>query len=201
MAGTLGAIVAGGDGARYILSNNHVLANLNELPVGAPIFQPGLLDGGDVATDQLATLAAFVPLLADRANRVDCALAAVGDPGSVNPRFLPKIGRLASAEPIEAAHDMQVEKTGRATGYTTGTVSDVSATISVDFEEAMLQFEDQVLIKNEAEAFSQGGDSGSLIVDVATGRATALLIGGSAKCAIANHIGDVLHALDVTLVC
>jgi len=65
----------------------------------------------------------------------------------------------------------------------------------------MLQFEDQVLIKNEAQLFSKGGDSGSLIVDVDSGRATALLIGGNEIFAIANHIGDVLRALDVTLVC
>ncbi len=201
MAGTLGAIVSGNDGSRYILSNNHVLANLNTLPIGTPIFQPGLLDGGDLANDQVATLAAFIPLATDKPNHIDCALAAIADANVVIPRFLPKIGRLSSAEPIEAAHDMQVEKTGRATGYTTGTVSDVSATVAVEFEEEMLQFDDQVLINNGGQAFSEGGDSGSLIVDVASGRATALLIGGGPTCAIANHIGDVLEALNVTLVC
>jgi hypothetical protein len=202
MAGTLGAIVADKDGARFILSNNHVLANANALPIGSPIFQPGLLDGGIVARDQIATLAAFVPLETVKQNRVDCALAAIGDSAAVNPRFLPKIGRLKNPEPIEAEDGMQVEKIGRATDYTTGTISDVSATMTVEFEEGrMLQFQDQVLIKNEAQAFSEGGDSGSLIVDVTSGRATALLIGGSPRCSIANHIGDVLRTLDVTLVC
>jgi len=41
MAGTFGA-VAVANGTRYILSNNHVLANENSLPVGSRIFQPGL---------------------------------------------------------------------------------------------------------------------------------------------------------------
>jgi hypothetical protein len=201
MAGTLGALVTSPDGARYILSNNHVLANQNALPIGNPIFQPGLLDGGDIARDQIATLAKFVPLATNKPNRVDCALAAIADPDGVSPRFLQKIGRLKSPQAIEAEHDMQVEKIGRATGYTTGTIIDVSATITVEFDDVMLQFEDQVLIKNQTQAFSQGGDSGSLILDIASGRATGLLIGGGPKCSIANHIGDVLSALDVTLVC
>lgn len=200
MAGTLGALVTA-DGVSYILSNNHVLANENALPPGTPIFQPGLLDSGDAATDRIATLARFVPLETGKPNRVDCAIAAILNTSAVTPAILPKIGRLRSAEPIDAAEGMQVEKTGRATGYTTGTVFDVSATAPVQFELGMLLFEDQVLIRSDAGAFSDGGDSGSLIVDRATGRATGLLLGGSPQFAIANHIDDVLQALKVKLVC
>jgi len=47
MAGTFGAVVKDKDGL-YVLSNNHVLADENRLPLGSPIFQPGLLDGGDL---------------------------------------------------------------------------------------------------------------------------------------------------------
>ena len=72
MAGTLGALVTG-DGVLYILSNNHVLANENSLPIGTNIFQPGLLDSGNPANDAIATLAKFVPLEKDRPNqRFDC---------------------------------------------------------------------------------------------------------------------------------
>ena len=199
MAGTLSALVTA-DGVSYLLSNNHVLANENALPLGTPIFQPGLLDSGNPATDQIATLARFVPLETDKPNRVDCALATILDAGAVTPSILPKIGRLRSPEPIEAAEDMQVEKTGRATGYTTGTVFDVSATVPVEFELGMLTFEDQVLIRSNTGAFSDGGDSGSLIVDRASGRATGLLVGGSPQFTIANHICDVLEALNAKLV-
>src|SRR5262249_22561439 len=111
MAGTLGALVEA-DGARYILSNNHVLPNENTLPAGTPIFQPGLLDRGDVAADQIAALAQFIPLKTDAPNRVDCALAALLDANTVGSAILPKIGRLTSATPIDAAEGMQVEKTG-----------------------------------------------------------------------------------------
>ena len=200
MAGTLGAVVTA-DGVSCILSNNHVLANENALPPGTAIFQPGLLDGGNAATDRIATLAKFVPLETDKPNRVDCALAVIVDASAVVPAILPKIGRLKSADPIEAAEGMEVEKTGRATGYTTGTVFDVSATVPVEFELGTLTFEDQILVRNEGSAFSDAGDSGSLIVDRGFGRATGLLLGGSLQFAIANHIADVLQALNAKLVC
>src|SRR5215469_3110471 len=200
MAGKLGAVVTAGD-VSYILSNNHVLANENALPAGTPIFQPGPLDGGSAENDPIATLARFVPLETDKPNRVDCALATILDANAVAPAILPKIGRLNGTEPIEATEGMQIEKTGRATGYTVGTVFDVSATVPIDFELGSLIFEDQILIRSQGAAFSDGGDSGSLIVDVSSGRATGLLVGGSPQFAIANHIGEVLQALSVRLVC
>jgi hypothetical protein len=200
MAGTLGAVVTA-DGVSYILSNNHVLANENALPLGTPIFQPGLLDSGSAMNDRIATLARFVPLQTDKPNRVDCALAIIVDAAAVAPAILPKIGRLKSAEPIEAAEGMPVEKTGRATGYTVGTVFDVSATVPIEFELGSLTFEDQILIRSEGGAFSDGGDSGSLIVEIASRRATGLLVGGSPQFAIANDIREVLESLNVKLAC
>lgn len=59
-AGTFGLVVHR-DGERFILSNNHVLANSNDAAKGDPIRQPGPLDGGTSA-DQIATLEDFVPL-------------------------------------------------------------------------------------------------------------------------------------------
>ena len=67
IAGTFGALVRDGNGI-YILSNNHVLADEGQLQPGAPIFQPGLLDGGNENTDQIAQLTKFVPLQADVSN-------------------------------------------------------------------------------------------------------------------------------------
>jgi len=60
MAGTFGALVKRGQ-KRFVLSNNHVLADENRLPIGSPIFQPGFLDAGNPPnTDQIAQLSAFV---------------------------------------------------------------------------------------------------------------------------------------------
>ncbi|HVT99550.1 MAG TPA: hypothetical protein VHE33_18775 [Acidobacteriaceae bacterium] len=200
MAGTFGAVVTDGSN-RLILSNIHVLADENNLSPGASIFQPGLLDGGSVNRDEIATLSKFVPLDFSAPNLVDCALAAVDRANLISAAVLPKVGKLASAVPVPAVVGMKVHKTGRTTGYRTGVVFDVSADVKVGYEGGTAVFQNQVLIKGDtAQSFSDAGDSGSLIVDRATKRATALLFAGSASHTIGNHISDVLSALDVTLV-
>lgn len=57
-AGTLGMVVKKG-GVRFILSNNHVLANENKGNIGDAILQPGSYDGGTSA-DEIAKLSEFV---------------------------------------------------------------------------------------------------------------------------------------------
>jgi hypothetical protein len=59
-AGTFGLLVRRGT-ERFILSNNHVLANTNAAEVGDPILQPGIMDGGTL-DDAIATLEEFVAL-------------------------------------------------------------------------------------------------------------------------------------------
>jgi hypothetical protein len=199
MAGTFGAVVAiGGD--EYILSNNHVLANQNALPIGSAIFQPGLLDLNAPGQDAIATLSKFIPLNASGPNKVDCAVAKVDSNDLVDGVAMSGVGALKSATPILAQENMGVEKTGRTTGYTTGTVSDISATVKVSYDLGVLTFTDQIIIVGGADPFSGAGDSGSLIVDRASKRATGLLFAGSPTHTMANHIGDVLDALDATLV-
>src|SRR5438093_3831168 len=146
MAGTLGALVSRG-AARFILSNNHVLADENQLPIGTAIYQPGLLDHGDPATDAIARLTQFVPLSASTPNRVDCAIAEVADPDLVRARVMSRVGKLRSAQPIDAVEGMRVEKVGRGTGYTAGTIFDMSATVTLDYELGDLKFVDQILIR------------------------------------------------------
>jgi len=59
-AGTLGMVVRK-NGVRYILSNNHVLANENKAQIGDSILQPGVYDNG-TATDEIAKLSEFIPV-------------------------------------------------------------------------------------------------------------------------------------------
>jgi hypothetical protein len=161
MAGTFGAVVQAG-GSRHILSNNHVLANENQLPLGSPIFQPGLLDGGDPATDRVAALARFVPIQtgATSENRVDAAIARIVDEIESNPTLLPKVGKLASAQPIAARLGLKVEKVGRTTGYTIGEVTDIAADVNVDYDAGNAVFVDQVLVRGDRGPFSDQGDCG-----------------------------------------
>jgi hypothetical protein len=60
-AGTLGCLVYK-NGQPLILSNNHVLANVNQAKIGDPILQPGAYDGGTVDKDVLAHLYNFVEI-------------------------------------------------------------------------------------------------------------------------------------------
>lgn len=59
--GTLGAIVRDvRTSRRMILSNNHVMANLNNAKPGDVILQPGKLDGGSTGNSTIAKLERFV---------------------------------------------------------------------------------------------------------------------------------------------
>jgi hypothetical protein len=199
MAGTFGAVVEAG-GKRFILSNNHVLANQNALPIGSTIYQPGLLDKNAPASDAIAKLSKFIPLAAGHANQVDCAIAEVAEDKLVSSSVLPKVGKLKSGQPLAAAVSMKVEKTGRTTGYTAGVIHDVSASVKVGYDIGTLTFSDQIIIFGGSASFSDAGDSGSLIVDQAAKRPVGLLFGGSTAYTIANHIEDVLDQLKVQIV-
>lgn len=204
MAGTFGAVVMK-NGKQFILSNNHVLAGNGTVALGAPIFQPGLLDGGNAATDQIAALTQFIAIKGTGFNRVDCAIAEFLATTKVNSHPMPRVGALSSGNPIAAVVGMQVEKTGRTSGYTRGAVFDVSADVNVGYEDKngnkfTASFDNQIIVTVPSGVFSAAGDSGSLIVDRASKRATGLLFAGSTSHTIANPIDAVLAALGVTLV-
>ena len=160
MAGTFGALAKDGNGI-YILSNNHVLADEGQLSPGAPIFQPGLLDGGNPKTNQIAQLTRFVQLQAGISNQVDCAIAAVDDPDDVSNSIL-QIGPPKGTE--EAQIDMTVHKFGRTTGYSVGNITSVDTDVTVQYETGNFTFAGQIIITGEnGQPFSGAGDSGSLI--------------------------------------
>ena|SRR5438094_1210880 len=196
MAGTFGALVK--DSAdQYILSNNHVLADESRLPAGAPIFQPGLLDGGSVNTDQIAALSKFIPLLSS-GNKVDCAVAKVTSKKLVTKEVL-HIG--APTGTADAVIDMSVHKFGRTTSYTVGHIKSINTDVTVGYDTGNFVFQEQIIIVGTSRnPFSKAGDSGSLILERSTNKAVGLLFAGSNSHTIANHIGDVLQALKVTLV-
>jgi hypothetical protein len=197
MAGTFGALVKDKKGL-YILSNNHVLANENRLPIGDPIFQPGLLDGGNAATDQIAKLARFIPLDPSGTNEVDCAIAGVSNKADVASDIL-FIGQPKGVTP--AHNDMVVHKFGRTTDYTAGIITSINTDVTVGYDIGSLFFSNQIIIRSlNEEPFSKAGDSGSLILERQTNKATGLLFAGSNSHTISNHIQNVLGALKVKLV-
>lgn len=125
-------------------------------------------------------------------NRVDAALARPLSPNQVTHEIL-RIG--APVGLGRGSLGTQVQKTGRTTGYTRGTISQVDATLRVDYHGLKALFTGQLV----AGAMSRGGDSGSAVLDMER-RVVGLLFAGSHAATIINPMDDVLSALDVDLV-
>lgn len=209
-AGTLGAFVrrlGADDGAIHMLSNNHVLANENHAKLGDTIIQPGQLDGGSDAGDKVAALAKFVRLK-EQGNLVDGAIARLESEVAAKLRQLKGLGgnlRGLSALPIDEG--MRVKKVGRTTGATSGRVTAFELDdVVVAFGAGNFSFDSQIEIEGLGNrAFSDGGDSGSLILDEDNG-ALGLLFAGSESggtndqgLTYANPIQAVMSALKIEL--
>lgn len=196
MTGTFGALVKTARTV-YLLSNNHVLADENRLPLESPIYQPALMDKGRIAHDQIAQLTRFIKLRPDRYNQVDAAIAK------------PLAKKLVSTDVLHigdpkgtaaAALDMMVHKFGRTTTYTVGRVTSIDTDTTVEYATGEFTFESQIVIRGSGSSmFSDSGDSGSIILERDTNAAVGLLFGGSASFTLANPIGSVLRALRVRM--
>nr|WP_239522053.1 S1 family peptidase [Geodermatophilus sabuli] len=203
-AGTLGGFVRVG-GRLAMLSNNHVLAASDAAAAGDPVLQPGPADGG-VAADRVATLAAFARFSAGERNLLDAAVAVIDPEVPVEPGRLPG-GPLTDA-PVEVDDldgEERVEKVGRTTGHTIGRITAVEVDgVSVQYDEAVLTFDDQVEIEGLSGPFSAGGDSGSVIWRSADRAPLGLLFAGSETggragggVTFANPMATVLSVLDL----
>lgn len=226
-AGTLGCVVRR-NGERLILSNNHVLANSNDAAAGDAILQPGPHDGGRFPEDLLATLQDFVPIrfagdpsdcqvagavvglwngLAEALERqtrlravqagfpenlVDAAIARPVDDAELSDDIL-EIGKIEGL--AEGELGMALQKSGRTTGLTRGRIEQIDVTANVQYGAGRIaRFSDQLL----AGAMSQGGDSGSAVLDDRK-RLVGLLFAGSETTTIINRIQNVFAALELDL--
>ncbi len=208
-AGTLGCFVKKRSGGTVrILSNNHVLANENAAKKGDAIIQPGRYDGGIKGKDTAGTLDTFVRLRTNQANFVDCALAALKIGIEFDGTAIQGLGQLAGLGPAVVDLDAPVEKVGRTTEHTRGRVTAFELdNVVVGYDFGNLRFDNQIEIEGADEGpFSQGGDSGSLILD-ADHRGVALLFAGGDEGGLngkgltfANPLHTVLDELSVDLV-
>jgi hypothetical protein len=183
-AGTIGGFVRRGAGS-FILSNNHVLANENNAAAGDRVLQRAPFDGGKHPAATVARLRHFVRLKKAGTNFVDAALAAIDDGiahdatrlrGLVNG----KDRTLAGLGPEFIDEGTTVHKIGRTTGATKGRVTAFDLdNLVVNYDMGNVRFDGQIEIEGTGrKPFSDGGDSGSLIVN-ADMQAVALLFAGS----------------------
>ena len=194
------------------------------------IVQPGqgdndlVCDDGslDDPTDSIGALDAFVPIAFDvivdgilntspTDNQVDAAIASTttGLVGKATPSDgygTPKTNILACSPTTFDQPEcinllgVAVQKYGRTTGLTNGTISGINATMNVAYDSGTARFIDQIIVDGSRGGFLKGGDSGSLLVVNGGGddrRPVGLLFAGnrSGKTAIANRIDGLLGLL------
>ena len=211
-SGTLGALVQDRKGRVYILSNNHVLARTNRGHKGEPISQPGLVDADcELSFDSVvATLTKRLSIhfgLQPR-NVADAAIAEIL-PNAVDPSGnILGIGNVANGT-VEPTVGLAVKKSGRTSGVTHGVIAAVEVSILVDYDKQCgigsrtAGYMHQIRISpSNFGSFSQGGDSGSLVVED-TGtcpRAVGLLFAGGGSDTFANPIAPILSKLKLSMV-
>lgn len=122
-------------------------------------------------------------------NRVDAALGRPLSPDLVSNDIL-YIGVPVGAG--TATLGTEVQKSGRTTGHTQGTITQIDATLRVNYNGPTALFTGQLV----AGSMSQPGDSGSAVLDMDK-RVVGLLFAGSDATTIINPIDAVLSALNV----
>ncbi|HUG90186.1 MAG TPA: hypothetical protein VML55_05105 [Planctomycetaceae bacterium] len=209
-AGTLGCFVVRRTAPLFIgmLTNNHVIANENANAIGSPVAQPGTLDGGEFPDDQVGELGKVIKLRKSATNFVDAAVGDVFDDVEFDTRTIGNLGSLeGQVSVLDLPDKATVHKVGRTTGQTKGRITafDVD-NVRVEYDMGVLRFDNQIEIEGTGKkAFSDSGDSGSLIVDDQL-RAVGLLFAGGDEggsngkgLTYANPIDSVLDALKVDL--
>lgn len=216
--GTLGARVKDISGQVFALSNAHVYAREGSKPAdpvdkgsnGDRILQPGRVDmtakacgsQHEIDTAVIGPLWDYVPIEFSRTanNTVDAAIALTStlDVDNGTPGDGYGVPSSTTVSPINAL-GQQVQKYGRTTGWTTGTVTGVNATVIIKYDKGRARFVQQVVIQGSGGAFSAGGDSGSLIVTQSGNFPVALLFAGSSTTTIGNPIDLVLGAFGVAV--
>jgi hypothetical protein len=225
-AGTFGCLVRRGSEI-FILSNNHVLANVNQGRPGDAIIQPARYDGGSLA-DRVATLAEYIPLDFGGSGS-DCGVAtSVEKALNVAAKVLGSKHRVmayqtspgenlvdvALARPLDPGQFIpDIHNIGRPKGIheaplgtniqKTGRTTDYTKgrITQIHVTTAVDYNGRTATFTNQlmASAMSAGGDSGSAVLDE-QGYVIGLLYAGSPVATLINPIQTVLDLLDVEIV-
>ena len=189
--GTIGAIVRR-DKELFALSNNHVFAACNHVPVGQPIMSPSNADTGpNIPAPRLIAkhsgiieLRSGNPQLVPK-NSFDVAFATI-EPDAVTSWQGNQVdGYDTPTACVSPVAGMSVKKIGRTTGLTFGIVeSDVPKYCLLPYRcqkfTAMVWFQNIRIVRvSGTEHFALGGDSGSLVVTEDGKHAVGLLFAAS----------------------
>lgn len=176
-AGTLGSLVRiGGD--LFGLSNNHVIGRCSYAEGGHPVLAPGNLDINPNflihpfsigVYERCAPMVNGSPATVPVSGNLDAAVMRIVDDSKVSAMQGGVYPTPATVAPL--ADGMAVEKIGRTTGHTLGIVTGkVAGYQSVSYVVPELQqqfnvfFSEAWIVEGVGGAFSDRGDSGSLVV-------------------------------------
>ena len=179
-AGTLGYFVKKKKTVGF-LSNAHVMSDM-----GTKLTSPAKKDDG-TSDDYIGTVQNAVVTTS-----VDCGYAP--SRGNIT-KFLLKDGTSVTGTE-KAAKDTPIKFFGRTSSLVTrGKVSSIDWTCTIDDR----RFDKQILFDTGVNARVQPGDSGSLLINRENNKAIGLIFAEAGAHGVANHIGDVLEALDVEI--
>jgi len=196
--GTFGLLVRTRDeGKICILSNSHVIAQDGLGSVGDVVLQPGAGDGGVLRVHEVAKLTRWVPYdlsIDGFDNKIDAAIAEVtGDATDEIRNF----GR-ASGVSYDITPGMMVQKVGRTTEHTWGSVFDRHAKLYLNHPvhkaQPKVRFRNQVMCTR----FTSPGDSGAAVLNDRK-EVVGLHVAGSLNTSIFNRIEYVFEELDIEL--
>jgi hypothetical protein len=211
----------------YILSNAHVLAKLesDEIDVHTCVTYPG---PGDIGAKLVAKVSNVSEIKFKESekfpNKVDAALAVLNKTIGYSPQIAGQWKVNGQLDRSRLTHNMPCKKFGRTSEDTYGFIYSLHLAIWVTYSDVGMSafFDEQILILPTGEkAFSQPGDSGSLVLNNEH-QAIGLLFAGSdlgngidsnnipnvplddvkriEKYGVANCISDVTSTLNVRLV-
>jgi hypothetical protein len=222
-AGTMGALVRSADGTIYGLTNNHVTGGCNHSAIGLPILAPGVLDVSANSLlpftigfhDRVLPYALGTTGNVNIAENTDAALFKIENANRVS--SMQGVAYDTPQTVINPVEGLVVEKVGRTTGHTRGRIVGrelrpirVKATSGRNSFQAVIMFPGVFIVHGDHRPFSEGGDSGSLVIAThADGTRSAIGVvfaGGQDSLAPGGKrtsilpIGPILNRLGVTLV-
>lgn len=221
-AGTLGGWACDTtDDSIVLLSNNHVISNLDAMPAARRIVQPSRLDGGVLPGDVIGELKRDVTL-STVANVPGAPLAPLTQVdaaiGTIDVERSDEVIDIGPAiyEVQAPAVGMNVQKRGRTTELTTnGRITSIGGTFEVTYRNRTRKGRIAnvfVVASTDGNKFSDSGDSGSLIFSQEAGEledtrpVVGLLFAGGTfddgtPATLGNDINAVFGNLNISTVC
>lgn len=150
--GTMGGVFTrNNDPSLYGLSNNHVIANLNNANQGDPVrYHP------DINAGSLFNWITLLPL--PSVNRIDAALF------KINPVHTANWNPQSPVGSVGAQVNLQVYKRGHTTGLTYGVIQGINGSGQFMLNGRDFYFTEVISIVGYSGPFSDFGDSGSLVM-------------------------------------